>query len=228
MERSEARYHLGMTRLAMMHEEEIARFVREHFDPLPDFGRGPTYRAAVKLVDGVVLPCVAFSPKRPLVELAVKRLQETNFERRIVESFVAKRSCLDYWQIAEILPTRFAIPLERMHEIRGETRMSWTGFKVRMKDDATFNFGTTFDTMFFDMPEGYSGNDIVQITPHMEPREGHHYREKPYFTCYISGLELDPDPSTTAPSPTRVASARNDKSFWERLFTRFSRSSTQG
>jgi hypothetical protein len=41
--------------------------------------------------------------------------------------------------------------------------MAWTGFIANMKDGKQFAFGTSFLFDFFDMPKGYSPNDIAEI-----------------------------------------------------------------
>jgi hypothetical protein len=79
-----------------------------------------------------------------------------------------------------------------MAEIIGETYMNWTQFTARMKDGREFQFGTTYSTEFFDMPDGYIAEDIVKIVPATRgsPRNFHEkvFREKPFFVCYIDGI----------------------------------------
>lgn len=69
------------------------------------------------------------------------------------------------YDIRELAPSPFAIPLARVREIGGETSMSWTAFTVTRSDGSQFQFGTTFLTEFFEMPPGYSATDITKITP---------------------------------------------------------------
>ncbi len=86
--------------------------------------------------------------------------------------------------------------------------MGWTGFVARMKDGNMFGFGTTFSFEFFDMPENYCVDDIVEIINHSYisesgelcshkapwhslaeiPRAGKVYRERPFFECYVDEL----------------------------------------
>jgi len=69
--------------------------------------------------------------------------------------------------------------------------MAWTEFYAYMSDTKEFRFGTTFLIEFFDMPTGYTANDIVKIVPAgrgEDSRQEHIYREKPFFTCYVEGL----------------------------------------
>jgi len=42
----------------------------------------------------------------------------------------------------------------------GETSMGWTEFTAAMDDGKEFSFGTSFETMFFNMPEGYTADRI--------------------------------------------------------------------
>jgi len=77
-----------------------------------------------------------------------------------------------------------------------------------MKDGSHIGFGTTFYTEFFDIPDGYSANDIIEIINHsyicesgkMYTRNERQfvssdnydknifYREKPFFECYMDNL----------------------------------------
>ena len=69
--------------------------------------------------------------------------------------------------------------------------MGWTEFYAIMEDGKEFCFGTTFNIEFFSMPEGYTANNIIKITPAVrgEPRKYEQvYRERPFFECYIEKL----------------------------------------
>ena len=74
----------------------------------------------------------------------------------------------------------------------GETSMSWTQFTATMKDGKRFQFGTAYHDEFFNMPEPYSGTDVVAVTPaeRLErPQLGVPiYREKPFFDCFVDSL----------------------------------------
>lgn len=104
----------------------------------------------------------------------------------IVENFVAAGNRVSSYDISRIEKSRYAIPLTRLREVKGETSMSWTQFTAVMKDGREFAFGTPFLMEFFQMPAGYVGEDIAGIIPHKggEPV----YRDRPYFTCYVKGL----------------------------------------
>ena len=41
--------------------------------------------------------------------------------------------------------------------------MGWTAFVAKFKDGRHLSFGTTWNWEFFDLPENYSVNDIVEI-----------------------------------------------------------------
>ena len=61
-----------------------------------------------------------------------------------------------------------------------------------MNDGRTFRFGTRFLTEFFDMPPGYSAADISSIVPAVRGERSDEkliYRERPFFTCYVDGLD---------------------------------------
>ncbi|HEY4184593.1 MAG TPA: hypothetical protein VGP07_05955 [Polyangia bacterium] len=185
-----------------MDDVEIARFARAELERLDGAHSGPAYRCAAILKDGLHLPCVLLASTEATVALALRRFEETRNDgalpeskRRfgygmqyadIVKSFVASGNTINSYDIARLEKSKYAIPLARLHEVRGETSMSWTQFAAVMRDGREFAFGTSFLTEFFQMPEGYSGDDIAAITSHKagDPT----YRERPYFTCYVNGL----------------------------------------
>jgi len=182
-----------------MRAEEIVSFVKQHVEPLPAHPPyGERYRVAAILTDDTPLPCVVIESASHTVDLALRRFEETRKSsdphmghRAIVTSFVTKGNTVNHYDLKELAQSSFAIPLSRIREIKGETSMSWTEFYALMKDGAEFRFGTTFLTEFFDMPSGYSGADIVKITPAVRgesPRQERIYRDKPFFTCYVEGL----------------------------------------
>jgi hypothetical protein len=104
----------------------------------------------------------------------------------IVRTFVTSGNRLNPYDIAHIEKSRYAIPLARLRDIQGETAMSWTQFSAVMRDGQEFAFGTTFLMEFFQMPDGYSGDDIVKIHSHAAGNPVH--RERPYFVCHVNGL----------------------------------------
>lgn len=193
-----------------MKEHEIAQWIKNNFAPVKDFITGTRmYRCSATLEDETFLPCVLFRSKRAWTELAMKRFDEyKKFEKsrkfaqldekikslnsyeHIVANFVCSGNRIDYFQIRQITDCPYAIPVERMHEIKGETCMGWTQFTGRMKDNAEFQFGTTYDTYFFNMPPGYIAQDIVKVIPaHSGSRPIPNetiYTDKPFFNCYIN------------------------------------------
>jgi hypothetical protein len=186
-----------------MDEKDLAAFVKTNFEPI----RGPfersAYRCAAYLTDGAYLPCVLVASKSEWVDLAIRRFAETTagkrrlFGRRrsgrgfdyrsVVEVFVAAGNRVDADDIARLEASRYALPLARQLEIKGETSMSWTQFVAVMKDGQEFSFGTTFLTEFFTMPSGYTASDVATIRPH-ERLDGPLFRERPFFTCFVGDL----------------------------------------
>ena len=78
--------------------------------------------------------------------------------------------------------------------------MGWTSFTAKMKDGKVFAFGTPFNFEFFDLPEGYTHKDIVEIHSGMMVDENgmerefsldwsrQCYRDRPFFYCYTECL----------------------------------------
>ena len=178
-----------------MDSTDILEFLKTEVQPLPkDKLYGTRYLAAAELTDGTILPCVAFQAAEPLINLAIKRFDETrgtDEHRSIVASFTAKGNTVNEHDIRSLSKSRFAISAERIREIGGETNMSWTQFSATMKDGKVFHFGTRFNCEFFDMPDGYSASDIAKITPAVRgaPLPAKIFRDRIFYTCYLLNRE---------------------------------------
>lgn len=203
-----------------MDREDIINFLKAEVEPVPDQAYGPGYRASVLLEDGTFLPCVMFRNPEMITDLALRRFEQEKSGksifggskeaayRNIVRHFITTGNRISDYQIAKVLPCRWAFPYEFLGEIDGETTMGWTAFSVRMKDGKHFSFGTSFRWEFFSMPEGYSGEDFAELIPHSyvrpsgelgyfrrasvsDPDEYDHarvFRERPFFECFLQGL----------------------------------------
>ena len=191
-----------------MVEEEIAEFLRQSVKPIKDGLYGTYYRASATLKDGTYLPCVMFGHPQKLVDLAVKRFAETVKDERsykeVVTSFVARKAGVPIWDVAKVELSPYAWPLEVLSQIHGETVMSWTAFTAKMRDGKVFGFGTSFRFEFFDLPAGYTYDDIAEIHSGMvvdekgvekeftlETFSAKVYREKPFFYCYTEHLPAE-------------------------------------
>lgn len=201
--------------------EDIIKYLKNNIEPLEDSFYGQGYRASVYLRDGTYLPCVIFRNSSKIVNLAIKRFKEEKqgngiFSKssgmgyyNIVKTFVAKGNCINEYDIAKINKSPYAFPIPILKQIQGETAMSWTCFVSKMKDGMNVGFGTTFYTEFFDIPDGYSVDDIVEIINHSYISESGQvykwhehsplsspsnfdkiffYRERPFFECYLDNL----------------------------------------
>lgn len=202
-----------------MQQEDIITFLRENIESINDSVYGSGYRASVYLTDGTYLPCVMFRNPVRLMSLALKRFkeempdvsQESKSELgyyNIVKSFVTQGNCINYYDIAKVETSRFAIPFAILKQVKGETTMGWTGFVLKMKDGRCFSYGTQFRNEFFDIPEKYTFSDITEVINHSYvsktgglknhqvpflkyPDDYDHenvFREKPFFECYVDSL----------------------------------------
>ena len=186
--------------------DDLTNFLKTCVEPLSDQIYGNRYRAAARLADDTYLPCVVFQSRKSEVELALRRFKELQGQpsqyKTVVESFVSNGSHVADYEIKAVEPSPFAWPLAILRQIHGETVMSWTAFVVEMKDGTMHSFGTTFCFEFFELPEGYSYNDIAMIHSGMiySSQQGLRdfslnsmqgvriYRERPFFTCYLDQL----------------------------------------
>jgi hypothetical protein len=201
------------------HNENIIRFLKDNIEPLDDSIYGLSYRASAYLTDGVYLPCVIFRNPKSMVNLALRRFKEEQKGKgifgksaasyfRIVEHFVTNGNRINDYDIEKVEKSKYAFPISTLKQIQGETSMGWTGFAAKMKDGKYVGFGTSFLTEFFQMPDNYSTDDIVEIinhsyvlkngeilshkVPFLKPPDDYEkaeiYRERPYFICYIGNL----------------------------------------
>lgn len=185
-------------------EAKIAEFLMENVKPLSDSFYGDYYRASAYLRDNTYLPCVMFANPAKLVELAIRRFAETaknNAEHQmVVQSFATGGARVPIYEVERVELSPYAWPDELLDQIFGETVMGWTFFAATMKDGMNFTFATNYGYDFFDLPEGYSYQDIVEIHSGMVALEdgklndfslewsGKCYRNKPSFYCYTGCL----------------------------------------
>jgi hypothetical protein len=189
--------------------EEMAAFVVRNVEPLTDRIYGNRYRVAAHLKDGTYLPCAVLQSKRAHVDLALRRFKELRWKRSqyesVVESFVSAGSRVADYHLRDVEVSPFAWPLDILKQIHGETTMGWTAFVAEMRDGTMHSYGTQFNFEFFDLPTDYSYADITKIhsgmihspTRGLEPyslsasKEVQTWREKPFFTCYLSVLNAN-------------------------------------
>jgi len=204
-----------------MSNTEILKFLKENIQPLEDELQGKRYRCSAYLKDGTYLPCVVFQNPTPTVNQAIKRLKEeragksvfsklsgVDGYRDLVKLYTTQGNKINNYDIDYVEKSPYAFPKHILSTIQGETTMAWTGFGARMKDGKEFAFGTTFLFDFFQMPQGYNKNDIVEILNHRymstsgklkehtvpfmkfpeDYDENAIYRERPFFTCYLEDL----------------------------------------
>jgi hypothetical protein len=183
--------------------DELKNFLTSNIEPLSDQIYGSRYRAAVRLTDDTLLPCVVFQSRKSQVELALRRFDQHRDQndqyRMVVEVFAAGGSRINDYDIKAVEQSPFAWPTEILKTIHGETVMAWTAFVAEMTDGTMYSYGTSFHFEFFDLPDGYSYADIARIHSGMVysqelglrnfsmdlQKEIQPYREKPFFTCYL-------------------------------------------
>lgn len=197
---------------------EITDFLKSKIEPLENSLYGNGYRVAAYLTDGTYLPCVMFRKSSSIVNLAIKRFKEETtgksiFSRspglgyyEIVKTFVATGNCINHYDIAKVEISKYAFPINTIKQIKGETKMGWTGFVGRMNDNTFHAFGTDWHVAFFDMPAGYHANDIVEIINHSYiGKDGELksyntpdvytlfskdmvFHSKPFFECFVDNI----------------------------------------
>ena len=117
-----------------MDVSQIADWARAHGAEIPDMFSRRSFRGAARLTDGTYLPCVQFREDQPYIQLALDRFEESKtsgvtdpnnlkpgYYPSVVRSFVTTGNHLNYYDIAELEISPFAIPLERVREIGKES-----------------------------------------------------------------------------------------------------------
>lgn len=178
-----------------MTAEDIFRFLHSEIESISDVFCKQAYRASAHLRDGTYLPCVMFRDSSDIVDLAIRRFDETKNNKNlhesmgyhaIVKSFVAKGNCINSYDVARVEKSPYAIPAQYRNRIwsAGETRMSWISFTGLMNDGKEFWFGTPYHIEFFEMPEEYTADQITDVIPHRS-LSGQPLRDKVFFDCYL-------------------------------------------
>ena len=187
--RTSPKWRLTMT------NEEVVKFLCAEIEPVSDVYSRRAYRASVCLRDGTYLPCVMFRNFSDIVDLAIRRFNETRNNkslhesmgyRAVVKSFVATGNRVDGYDIARVEKSPYAIPAICRNKVwsAGETRMGWISFTGLMDDGKGFWFGTSYHIEFFEMPEGYTASQMIDVLPH-KSLSGQYLRERPFFDCYL-------------------------------------------
>lgn len=204
-----------------MDSSDIIKFLKENVEPLEQQFEGRQYRCSAYLKDGTYLSCVVFQNPEPTVNQAMKRLKEertgksifskssdTDGYKTMVKLYSTGGNKVNEYDIDRVELSPYALPKLILSTIRGETTMAWTGFGVRMKDGQEFAFATSYLFEFFQMPEGYTADDVEEILNHRymstsgQLREHKVpfsswpddydqkavYRERPFFKCYLEGI----------------------------------------
>jgi hypothetical protein len=186
-------------------------------EPLPDSIYGPRYRCSLTLTDGTYLPCAILQSKSKIVELAKRRFDKERDGKgilrspdpygQIVASFVTGGNRINDYDVADTEQSKFAPSISLLKQIHGETTMGWTGWVFEMRDGRLFQYGSSFTMEFFQIPEGYSFDDIVKVHNHSflsgdgrlqslmqgarltkEYDIRNVYRERVYFNCALEGI----------------------------------------
>ncbi len=201
-----------------MELREIVDYLKSRVEPLEDSLYGNGYRVSAYLKDGTYLPCVIFRNSAAITNLAIKRFKDETtgksiFSRspdlgyyEIVKTFVSSGNRINHYDIEKIELSKYAFPIDTIKKLRGESKMGWTGFVGKMKDEKLYSFGTDWHVAFFEIPTGYSAEDIVDVINHSyigkngEIKSYHTpdvyemfskdmvFHSKPFFDCYIEGL----------------------------------------
>ena len=175
-----------------MTNAEIVKYLNSHVEPVATSAwYKRIFRASAYLRDGIYLPCVIFTNTRDYLNLALHRLEKTSGTEysEVLKSFIASGNTLASDDIERVEISPYALPPSHLREIAnaGETAMGSVSFTAEMADGSEISFLSTFDIEFFDLPQGYSMDQIVRVHPH-KSLAGKPLRELPAFVCYIHSI----------------------------------------
>ncbi len=188
-------------------------YERHGFIPDGTHQSGKLYRCSGYLSDGTYLPCIIVVGSQLLDELVLPQLNRMRSEEKLLElsdykgpgplfetTAMIKRAFTKVNRVSakaidSLESCPFALPRERREEITMETSLGWTQFTGVMGDGAKFEFGTSWETLFFDMPAGYSASDLVSVLPDKTGATSiaglKIFRERPHFVCIVDHLDTN-------------------------------------
>lgn len=212
-----------------MQDSEIIQYLFHSGLPyqynLPDTQEEPEYLGAVRLLGGAYLPCVTFRDKREYFRKTIPYLENLRKQYGI-GSEPYQQQCelillglgngiVHPYTISAIEKSIHAVPMDIYNQLDGPTGRNGMCFVAEMKDG---KFTAYHDEIlmgsFWEMPPGYSGEDIVNLWNHsyltkegkialygegdddcpdeqyLAYKSNHavELRAVPYFVCYVEGL----------------------------------------
>ncbi len=189
-----------------MKDSELVAFLHANIEPLLR-GSSTQFRASAYLTDGTYLPCVLCENREQHVNSVLGRLQHaeksTGQYRSTVMSHFDVGMQVSSLFVSRVEPSPFAWPLRLLQHIHGETYMGFTAFVAEMNDGTMFSYDVaSMAERFYDLPAGYTVNDIKKIYSGGPPlrkilvdfkmSRGHispgPYHERPCFYCFVEGL----------------------------------------
>jgi len=167
----------------------------------PEFG-GPGFRCAARLNDGTHLPCVLVQPIGPYADRR-REMIEAEFRgegsyalfpdplRESIKSELNWSNRVASHHIARIEPSRFAIPISLLKQVRGETAMSFWLFALETAEARRFSFtgGHLAEMLFFDLPDDLQFSDFVSVrnvdrNKRLPKCEGN-FVARMFFDCFV-------------------------------------------
>lgn len=155
-------------------ESEIIRWLQEYGEPVEDTEGNLMFAAAVWLRDDTYLPCVLFQNTHIQLErlrgiprsgmgLFTKRqrIEDSN----LIRKFLQNDNRIYPEAIQRLERSLFAFPdvLRDQIEVRVNSGVLPSWFSAKMKDGTYLGFETIYEAVFYDLPDGYSADDILEI-----------------------------------------------------------------
>jgi len=164
-----------------MHSSEIVDFLIASDLPyqylLPDTEEEVEYLGAARLRGGAYLPCVAFRDQEEYLRKALQYLEKLRRQfgrgaqpyQSMLEFYIngGRDAKVFFYDIASIEKSVHAIPPTIYNQLDGPTGRNGMCFVAEMKDGKCFAYhDEILMESFWDMPSGYSGEDIAKLWTH--------------------------------------------------------------
>ncbi|MGQ3015614.1 MAG: hypothetical protein ACT6QS_18000 [Flavobacteriales bacterium] len=157
-------------------ESEIVSWLKEYAEPVEDTEGNLMYAAAVWLRDDTYLPCVLFQN----THIQLDRLRgipasgkgrglfskgKNVDDSYLIRNFLQNDNRIYPETIQRLERSLFAFPdvLRDQIEVRVNSGVLPSWFSAKMKDGTYLGFETTYEAVFYDLPDGYSADDILEI-----------------------------------------------------------------
>jgi hypothetical protein len=184
-------------------EKEKVKYLLDNIEPVDRiFPMTETlYRAAAKLIDGTIIPCVEFKPYTPkVIRCFTFHNDEAKEDKEtLVDVLFIGRNSISPHCVEEVMDSPYVIPkqfrgklLEFADTFNINLVHSGFHFVTQMDDGTEFVHYYVENSEFIDLPDGYTSKQIINVIPKIigskRKRNIKPLGNRISFDCYLKGL----------------------------------------